>query len=241
MAMRLWQCWSSVLFTLAVLLATATLSSCSGAISGGNHGGSGSSGSTTSKVTPTINWSPPAPITNPTPLSATQLDATASVAGTFVYSPPAGTVLAAGTQTLSVEFSPTDTADYTNASASVSITVNPAIQTADAYVYVASNPNNASVQTYAFSAAADGRLTSLSGSPFPTAVSLMAANQNYLFGTNGIDIDSFSVASDGTFQQVSSINAQQLNGLLLDGTLCGGPEALFLDPTGTTLYTNDYH
>jgi len=157
-----------------------------------------------------------------------------------VYSPPAGTVLAAGTQTLSVEFSPTDTADYTNASASVSITVNPAIQTADAYVYVASNPNNASVQTYAFSAAADGRLTSLSGSPFPTAVSLMAANQNYLFGTNGIDIDSFSVASDGTFQQVSSINAQQLNGLLLDGTLCGGPGALFLDPTGTTLYANDY-
>jgi hypothetical protein len=239
--MRFWQCWSSVLFTLAVSLATATLSSCSGAVSGGNHGGSGSSGSTTSKITPTISWSPPAPITNPTPLSATQLDATASVPGTFVYSPPAGTVLAAGTQTLSVAFTPTDTADYTNATASVSITVNAAIPPPDAYVYVASNANNSTVQTYAFSAAADGTLTPLTGSPFSTSVSLMAGNRDYLFGTNGIDIDSFSVASDGTFQQVASINAQQLNGLLLDGTLCGGPEALFMDPTGTTLYTNDYH
>ena len=238
--MRFARCWSSVLLTLGVSLATAALSSCSGAISGGNRGGSGSSGSTNSKATPSISWSPPAPITNPNPLSATQLDATASVAGTFVYSPPAGTVLAAGTQTLSVVFTPTDTADYTNASASVSIIVNPAIQKPDAYVYVASNPNSTSVQTYAFSAAADGSLTSLAGSPFPTAVSLMAATQSYLFGTNGIDINSFAVASDGTFQQVASINAQQSNSLLLNGTLCGGPAALFLDPTGTTLYANDY-
>jgi hypothetical protein len=42
------------------------------------------------------------------------------------------------------------------------------------------------------------------------------------------------------FQQVASINAQQLNGQLPNGTYCGGPAALFLDPTGTTLYANDY-
>ena len=240
--MRYWQCWSSVPLTLAVSLAAATLSSCSGATSSGNRGGSGSSGSPTSKVTPTITWAPPAPITNPTPLSATQLDATANIPGALIYTPPAGTVLAAGTQTLSVAFTPTDTADYTNATASVSIMVNPAIQTAssrDAYVYVASNPNN-SVETYAFSAASDGTLTPLAGSPFATGVSLMAANRNDLFGTNGIDIDSFSIAADGTFQQVASINAQQLNGQLSNGTYCGGPGALFLDPTGTTLYANDY-
>jgi hypothetical protein len=239
--MRYWQCWSSVLLTFAVSLAAAILSSCSGAASSGNHGGSGSSGSPTSKVTPTITWAPPAPITNPTPLSATQLDATASITGAFVYTPPAGTVLAAGTQTLSVVFTPTDTTDYTNATASVSITVNPAVPTADAYIYVASTTNNNSVQTYAFSAATDGTLTPLTGSPFSTSISLMAANRNFLFGTNGIDIDSFSVASDGTFQQVASINAQQLNGQLPNGTYCGGPAALFLDPTGTTLYANDYN
>jgi hypothetical protein len=41
-----------------------------------------------------------------------------------VYTPPAGSVLNAGAhQTLSVAFTPTDTADYDNASASVQITV----------------------------------------------------------------------------------------------------------------------
>ena len=50
-----------------------------------------------------------------TPLSAAQLDATASVPGTFAYSPAAGTVLQAGSgQTLSVTFTPTDTTDYTH-------------------------------------------------------------------------------------------------------------------------------
>jgi WD40 repeat protein len=242
--MRCLPCWSSVLLTAAAALFAAILSSCSGAALGGKPGGSPSGGPPASKVTPTITWPAPSPITNPTPLSTTQLDATASVPGTFVYTPPAGTVLAAGTQTLSVAFTPTDTAAYNTASASVSITVNPAIQTGgspDAYVYVASSLNNNSVQTYAFSAAADGTLTPLAGSPFATGVALMAANRNYLFGTDGIDIDSFSIASDGTLQQVASINAQQLNGQLSNGTYCGGPQALFLDPTGTTLYANDYH
>ena len=35
------------------------------------------------------------------------------VAGTFVYTPAAGTVLNAGSQTLSVTFTPTDAANYT--------------------------------------------------------------------------------------------------------------------------------
>ena len=44
--------------------------------------------------------------------------------GTFVYTPAAGTVLNAGAgQTLSVTFTPTDTANYTPATATVPITV----------------------------------------------------------------------------------------------------------------------
>lgn len=58
----------------------------------------------------------------PPPL-VTQLNATANVPGTFVYTPPAGTVLAAGTQTLSVTFNPTDNADYSPASATTQLTV----------------------------------------------------------------------------------------------------------------------
>ena len=45
------------------------------------------------KATPVITWANPAAITYGTALSATQLNATASVPGTFVYSPAAGAVL----------------------------------------------------------------------------------------------------------------------------------------------------
>ncbi len=82
---------------------------------------------TVNKATPTINWPAPAAITFGTALSATQLDATASVPGTFVYTPPAATVLSAGTQNLSVVFTPTDSTNYTTANFSVSITVNAAV------------------------------------------------------------------------------------------------------------------
>jgi hypothetical protein len=75
------------------------------------------------KVMPTITWPTPAPIGFGTPLSATQLNATVSVPGTLVYAPPAGTVLPAGTQTLSVAFTPTDVVDYTSVSAQVSLLV----------------------------------------------------------------------------------------------------------------------
>jgi hypothetical protein len=79
---------------------------------------------TVNKATPTVTWATPADIAYGTPLGSTQLDATASVAGTFAYSPAAGTVLNIGQgQTLSVLFSPTDSADYTTAPDSVTINV----------------------------------------------------------------------------------------------------------------------
>jgi hypothetical protein len=75
------------------------------------------------KVTPAIAWPTPAPITYGTVLSTTQLDATASAPGTFVYTPAAGDVLTAGTHELSVTFTPTDATNYTTAQAAVSVTV----------------------------------------------------------------------------------------------------------------------
>ena len=77
----------------------------------------------------TISWPAPAAITYGTALSAAQLDATSSIPGTFAYSPAAGSVLSAGTQTLSVTFTPTNTTDYSPATASVSLTVNKATPT----------------------------------------------------------------------------------------------------------------
>jgi len=75
------------------------------------------------KKVPVITWATPANITDGAALSSSQLDATANVPGTFVYTPEAGTVLSAGTQTLTVTFTPTDTIDYTLASASQTLLV----------------------------------------------------------------------------------------------------------------------
>jgi len=83
------------------------------------------------KITPTITWANPADITFGTALSGTQLNATASVDGTFVYSPPAGTILNAGAgQILSVDFTPTYTANYNSVlRTTVTINVNKAAPT----------------------------------------------------------------------------------------------------------------
>ncbi len=94
-------------------------------ISDANYTGSATGTLTIAKATPTITWAAPAAIYLGTTLSSTQLNATASVAGSFVYTPAAGTVMnTAGANTLSAAFTPTDTANYNNASATVSITVN---------------------------------------------------------------------------------------------------------------------
>ncbi|HJU44054.1 MAG TPA: MBG domain-containing protein, partial [Vicinamibacterales bacterium] len=75
------------------------------------------------KAVPVITWASPAGITYGTALSGTQLNAATNVNGSFVYSPAAGTVLSAGTQTLSVTFTPDDAANYNTATANVSIAV----------------------------------------------------------------------------------------------------------------------
>jgi polygalacturonase len=81
-------------------------------------------------ATPVISWSAPAPIVYGTPLGAAQLNASASTPGQFAYTPAAGTVLDAGAdQPLKVTFTPTDTLNYTSASAATAITVNQAVAT----------------------------------------------------------------------------------------------------------------
>jgi len=82
------------------------------------------------KATPVITWPTPTPINTNVPLSGTQLDATAAtpqganLPGTFVYSPAAGASFStAGIYPLNVTFTPTDTADYTTATATVNLTV----------------------------------------------------------------------------------------------------------------------
>lgn len=73
------------------------------------------------KATPTLHWPNPANIFYGTLLSSAQLDATAgwvvcggnvTVPGVFTYVPPVGTLLPAGTHTLTVTLNPADSANY---------------------------------------------------------------------------------------------------------------------------------
>lgn len=80
---------------------------------------------------PVITWNPsPSTITYPTPLGNAQLnaqafetDGTTPLAGTFVYTPPSGTVLSAGlNQVLNTTFTPTSNV-YANANANALVSV----------------------------------------------------------------------------------------------------------------------
>lgn len=76
------------------------------------------------KAIPVVTWADPDDIDDGTPLSATQLNATASVAGTFVYTPVIGTVLGvANDQVLSVTFTPSDNDNFESVTETVSINV----------------------------------------------------------------------------------------------------------------------
>jgi trimeric autotransporter adhesin len=72
---------------------------------------------------PSITWPAPAPIVYGAALSAAQLNATASVPGSSTYSPRLGAILGAGSHTLTVTFTPTDTAQYVSTTKSVQLVV----------------------------------------------------------------------------------------------------------------------
>jgi hypothetical protein len=76
------------------------------------------------RTVPSITWGTPSAITYGTALSGTQLNASTSVAGTFTYLPPSGTVLAPGTQTLLATFIPTSLSTYSPVTQTVNLVVN---------------------------------------------------------------------------------------------------------------------
>jgi hypothetical protein len=130
---------------------------------------------TITQTSTVLSWATPAAITYGTPLSATQLDATSGgVAGTFVYTPAAGAVLAAGAQTLSVTFTPTDSADYSAATLTVFLTVNKAPLTV--------TPNNASRLYGVANPTFTGSITGLVAGDTITATYASAANLTTIVG-----------------------------------------------------------
>lgn len=105
----------------------------------------------------------------------------------------------------------------------------------NAYVYVISNPSTNNYQLNGYRADSTGALTPLAGSPFwKTSKTLVAlANTaHWLFVSDGNFIYSFSIASNGSLKQVSSVDAGEHYGI--PGGLAGDP--VVLDHTGSTLY-----
>jgi uncharacterized repeat protein (TIGR01451 family) len=80
---------------------------------------------TVNMAAPVVTWPTPTNIIYGTPLGGSQNNATSSVPGTAVYNPTNGTVLSAGTNTLTVVFTSTDT-NYSATNLSVALVVTPA-------------------------------------------------------------------------------------------------------------------
>jgi lysophospholipase L1-like esterase len=117
-------------------------------------------------VTPKITWNPPAAIAAGTVLGVSELNAKASVSGSFTYSPGAGTQLGAGTHTIVATFTPKDTADCATATAAVQVTVG------NAPAAIATAPSNAADVSRRLSlrsmvGSADGRPGGNASSPAP--------------------------------------------------------------------------
>ena len=76
------------------------------------------------RVSPVLAWADPAIFVFGNPLTDAQLNATSNVPGTFSFSPPAGTVLQPGQNTLTANFTPADTSHYFSKSITAAIIVN---------------------------------------------------------------------------------------------------------------------
>jgi hypothetical protein len=110
-------------------------------------------------------------------------------------------------------------------------------QSAIAYVYVSNTPAGGSAnEIEAFSAAADGKLTPVTGSPFQENVTDMVVNGKYLLAanSNGFEIDSYQIESDGVLHYAKTTNTAQSGD-------CNTLGPLVLDHTGASLYDMEFN
>jgi YD repeat-containing protein len=199
-------------------------------------------------ASPNLQWAQPAPIVYGTALSTTNLNATADVPGTFIYTPPVGTILDAGTQQLSVVFTPTDSR-YDTVTAAVTIQVSRATQVitwrAPAPItygtLLSATQLNAQVTVVGPSPA--GRLaytvplgSLLSAGPEQTLTVVALATQNYDSAAASVTIDVLKATPAVTWTAPASIvygtplSATQLNAAAdVPGTF------VYTPPAGTIL------
>jgi hypothetical protein len=198
---------------------------------------------TVNQATPGITWSTPAAITYGTALSATQLDATSPVAGTFSYSPASGTVLTAGGHSVTATFTPTDTTDYTTATASVTVTVNQAtpgitLTTSASSAYV-TNPVTFTATLSSSASTPTGTVTFYDGTTTLGTVTLSSGVATY--STSSLAAGSHSITAiysgDSNFVTVtSSITTETIENFTI-GVSTGGITTATASPGGQAMYS----
>ncbi|MCP5524754.1 MAG: tandem-95 repeat protein [Verrucomicrobiales bacterium] len=154
---------------------------------------------TVGKATPVITWAAPSPITSSAPLSATELNATADVAGSFSYSPSTGTLLPRGIHDLTATFTPNDTVNYTSASGTVSLEVLNSAPVAVAQSVATAEDTPLNLTVTADDVDGDPFSVAVVGGPSHGTLSGTAPNLTYHpnYGYNGPDSFTFKV-NDGT-------------------------------------------
>jgi sugar lactone lactonase YvrE len=169
------------------------------------------------KIAPRVTWATPAAIKYGAALSGTQLKATASVPGTFAYSPAAGTVLGAGAHVLTTTFTPKDGVNYASKTATVTLAVTPALLTVTAANASVAYGKAMPALTYTVAgfvnkdtvAVLSGKpvetTTAKTGSPvgsYPISISdgtLKAANYTFAFRPGKLTITSLGTAAKPAF------------------------------------------
>jgi hypothetical protein len=157
---------------------------------------------TISKAVPVVTWRGLSSIVYGTPLGAVQLDASANVAGSPVYNPPAGAVISVGTsQTLSVTFTPQDTTDFSTVTITTTVTVvraTPALTLSDASGTFDGRPFAASVG-----------ITGV-GNDHSPAASLEGVTPAPAYyegsGTSGVSLGSAAPSAAGTYTVMAIYN-----------------------------------
>jgi hypothetical protein len=102
-----------------------------------------------------------------------------------------------------------------------------------AFVYVSNTPGSGANKVNAYAAAANGKLTPVSGSPFADNLTSMVVNGKYLLGSNkaGVFVAAFLIQSNGSLRWTTSTDVARFN-----TSGCVFPSPLILDHTGANLY-----
>ena len=164
---------------------------------------------TITQATTVLTWATPAAITYGTPLSATQLDATSGgVVGTFIYTPTSGTILPAGTQILSLAFTPSDAVDYSSANTTTSLTINKATPTvtltSSANPTVYGSPVTFTAQT---AVSATGTITFYDGATIIGTGTLSSGTATFTLNSLGAGTHSITASYGGDSNYLSAVSA----------------------------------